>query len=35
MKGRGHFPMSEDPIGCGEYLYPTFDAIVRNQKGKH
>ncbi len=34
MKGCGHFPMSEDPIGCGKYLYPAFDAIAQTRTEK-
>jgi pimeloyl-ACP methyl ester carboxylesterase len=27
MPGRGHFPMSEDPLGFAEYLRPVLDRI--------
>ena len=32
MTNRGHFPMSEDPIGCSEYLYPALDEIAEARK---
>jgi pimeloyl-ACP methyl ester carboxylesterase len=27
MPGKGHFPMSEDPVGFAEYLYPVLDKL--------
>jgi len=27
MPGRGHFPMSEDPLGFAEHLYPVLDEL--------
>jgi pimeloyl-ACP methyl ester carboxylesterase len=27
MPGRGHFPMSEDPAGFAEYLFPVLDLL--------
>ena len=32
MVGRGHFPMSEDPIAFSEYLYPVLDAIAEAKR---
>lgn len=28
MRTKGHFPMSEDPIGFAEYLYPVLDKLT-------
>lgn len=27
MPGKGHFPMSEDPVGFAKYLYPVLDKL--------
>jgi pimeloyl-ACP methyl ester carboxylesterase len=27
MPGKGHFPMSEDPVGFAGYLYPVLDLL--------
>jgi hypothetical protein len=30
MKGKGHFPMSEDPVGFKRDLLPVLDEIKRD-----
>jgi pimeloyl-ACP methyl ester carboxylesterase len=32
MPGRGHFPMSEDPLGFAEYLFPVLDRLAADAR---